>query len=379
VALAATFLLRDARGTSDVEIWLGWAAAIRADGVRQAYEAIESDYPPGGPAFVAAAIAAAPSLGLTPVEGLKLSLTAILAVAATLVFFTTRSLGIATAFYAACLLNVVGLLYLDILTAPFLVVAFAAARRGHWPQLLFWLSCAMAVKYQPVLLLPFALIFVVKRLQSSPTRRAEWWPWIVAIGVLWGALVAVFGPSSLIDSFTKASRHNTLSSFGANPLWVMTWLFQAANGGATEIVEIVPASRPMLRVLMLVSVGLYAYVLRRYWRTGDGSFASFCRFTLCGFLVYTLVSAGVHENHLFTASLIAILLAGDSRRWTWTAAAVAIAANVNLLAFYGWTGYIDRQVIGIDLTVWVALIVSAVLVSAFRALLTARPIEDAAS
>jgi hypothetical protein len=78
--------------------------------------------------------------------------------------------------------------------------------------------------------------------------------------------------------------------------------------------------------------------------------------------VYFLVSAGVHENHLFLASLLAIALAWQHRRWWWTAAALAVAANLNLLAFYGWSGFLTRRVFGgLDVTVWLALAISATL------------------
>lgn len=370
--LWTTVLLRNTPGTSDVDIWFQWADVLRAEGLPNGYGVVNADYPPGVSVFLYTAVATAPAFDLTPSANLKLWLAAILLVVAGIVFVRTGSPGTAVAAYAACLLNAVGLLYLDVLTAPFLVMGFAAARRGSWPQLLFWLSCASAVKYQPALLLPFALIFSIKRQQTTPLPGASYWPWLIGICALWGGLALVFGLHNLTDSFFKASRHNMLSSFAANPLWVLTWVFQAANGRGAEVVDMAPASRPMLRVLMLISVALYGYVLHRYWRSGDDSFSSLCRFSLCGFLAYVLAAAGVHENHLFTPALIAVLFASESRPWWSTAAVLVVAANVNLIAFYGFTGYIERRVVAIDLTVWVAVFVSALLIGVFRNLLRGR-------
>ena len=68
-----------------------------------------------------------------------------------------------------------------------------------------------------------------------------------------------------------------------------------------------------------------------------------------------MFSAGVHENHLFLASLLAFLLWWQDALWWRVAVAVAVAANLNLVAFYGWTGYTTRTLVaGIDATVWVA-------------------------
>jgi hypothetical protein len=368
-ALLATVLLRNTGGTSDVEIWLRWADVVHAEGLQKGYRLLNADYPPGSSAVLHAVVTTAIALDLTPSESLKLWLTAALTGVALLVFLTTRNLGLAVAVYAVCLLNAVGLLYLDVLTAPFLVIGFAAGRRGNWPQLLFWWSCSAVMKYQPVLLLPFALLFSVKRQTTSLLPTVKWLPWVTGIAAVWGGLALFFGLDTLVDSFTRASRHNTLSSFSANPLWILTWVFQAANGRATAVVDVVPASRPMLRVLLVLSLVLYGYVLHRYWRAADDSFSSLCRFSVCGFLVYVLVSAGVHENHLFIPALVAILFAGESRRWWPTAVALAVGANLNLLAFYGWTGYVERRVIGIDLTVWAAIVVSILLVLTCRRLL----------
>jgi hypothetical protein len=118
----------------------------------------------------------------------------------------------------------------------------------------------------------------------------------------------------------------------------------------------------MLRALTLLTVIGFWAALRAYWKSGDRSVEAWLRYSLVGYLAYFLVSAGVHENHLFLGSLLAIALAWQHRRWWWIAATIAVAANLNLLAFYGWSGFITRRMFGgLDDTVWLAMTVSATL------------------
>jgi hypothetical protein len=120
----------------------------------------------------------------------------------------------------------------------------------------------------------------------------------------------------------------------------------------------------MLRVLSLVTLLGYGEVVRRYWRAKDRTTAAFLRFSLVGYLVYFMCSAGVHENHLFLAGLLSIALAWQESRWAWVAVVIAIGANLNLVAFYGWRGAgAARLFHGVDVTVWVAGAISAAIAS----------------
>ena len=171
-----------------------------------------------------------------------------------------------------------------------------------------------------------------------------------------------------------------MSSFAANILWVATWWLErdsperAAAGG---IVSTIGASRPMLRVLTLVIVVLYGWLLRRYWKAGDHTLTGWLRYSLLGYLVYAMFSAGVHENHLFLASLLAFLLWWQDALWWRVAVAVAVAANLNLVAFYGWTGYTTRTLVaGIDATVWVAAFNVVLLAVVARVVLRYQPMAS---
>ncbi len=188
--------------------------------------------------------------------------------------------------------------------------------------------------------------------------RDIWLRKVIVTGGILACITALvllaYGVVPVFDALRRASRHNDLSAFGANPLWVLTWWLERTSGDS-GLVSIRPASRPMLRVLSLITLLAYGEVVRRYWRANDRTPAAFLRFSLVGYLVYFMCSAGVHENHLFLAGLLSIALTWQNSRWAWVAVVIGLAANLNLVAFYGWRGAgATRLVNGVDVTVWVA-------------------------
>jgi hypothetical protein len=178
--------------------------------------------------------------------------------------------------------------------------------------------------------------------------------------VLTAVLSLVYGFGPLVDAFYRASRHNNLSSFGANPWWVVTWIREAwAAGHAGVVVDIKAASRPTLRFSTLLTLTSLILIARRYWKSQDPSVETFLRYALVGYCAYFLTSTGVHENHLFIATVLALALAWQSPREIGTAAVVIAAATANLVFFYGWLGGpVARPVYGIDQTVWLAIVIS---------------------
>ena len=115
---------------------------------------------------------------------------------------------------------------------------------------------------------------------------------------LWLLIVATYGVSTIYASLDRAGHHNNLSNYAANPLWVLTWVFErtAAVGRQSlspeGLMSIMAASRPEIRVSSLISLLGYVVVLRRYWKSSDRSVGGFIRFSLAGYLVYFLFSVG---------------------------------------------------------------------------------------
>jgi hypothetical protein len=361
VVIGTTWLFWPTPGTSDVELWLGWVDHLTSLGPRQGYVAIHADYPPGA-SLVLWAITAPPwGEGIDPRILLKIAVFGFLVTTTAIAVLASRSVFTGALAHGALALNALALVYLDILIAPFLFGAVWAAQVGRAPLMMGLLITATFIKWQPIIVLPFALVYLAHQRQETPPRRwrASMTMMIAVVAAIAVTIVAMYGAATIFDSFRQASRHAALSNFAANGPWVLTWIHERVRGtlGNDGIVSILSAKRIEHRIFTLLTLLAYGWTLRVYWQSRSASVASWLRYSLVGYLCYFTLSTGAHENHLFVASLLALALAWQERRWTWIAVVVAISANLNLLMFYGWDGRGAHRwtAAGIDVTVWLAV------------------------
>jgi hypothetical protein len=348
--------LWSAPGTPDVDIWLDWIRTLSADGPVSGYRAIAADYPPGASFLLWTAASLGAAVWADARTTIKVLLFAFLIGNTLVTLVATRRVSIAFVTYASMVMSAIGLMYLDILIAPLVTGAIWAAWSGA-PMLMAGLLVAAAtIKWQPLIVLPFAAIHVWRH--AGGPRSASFW--LRCALVLAPALVAIaiYGPA-VVESLYRASRHGSLSSFAANFPWLMTWWMGAgsetreASGG---VITILPASRLTLRVLSLAMLIAYGGFVRAYWKRTSGTVNDWLLFSLLGYWAYCVISAGAHENHLFLASLLALGLWWRDPRRLPLALMLAALANLNLAVFYGWMGYTTRFVVaGLDPTVILAL------------------------
>jgi len=67
-------------------------------------------------------------------------------------------------------------------------------------------------------------------------------------------------------------------------------------------------------------------------------FESLLAFMLAGYLLYFTFNTGVHENHLFIAVILSVLLAALNKRYYPISLLIILAFNINLILFYGLNG-----------------------------------------
>jgi hypothetical protein len=108
------------------------------------------------------------------------------------------------------------------------------------------------------------------------------------------------------------------------------------------------------KVLLIIFYGL---LLRRYIQTSRGFETTLC-FATAGCLTYFAVNTGVHENHLYIASVLGLLAGYFIKHLRFISGLIAGLNNVNLLLFYGLTG--DglgfSRVCGIDISLPFAIL-----------------------
>lgn len=312
LSVIATAFLFNAPGTNDIHIWERWISLIQQHGLINGYALSASDYPPGAFAILLPVSYLAQIIG--PFAAIKFSLIAFLAATAAVVWFWTRRPLLVLAVYAMLLINAVGLAYLDVYTAPFLLASLYMLSRRRWSAFAALYFCACMIKWQPLIVAPFLAVYMIQKIGWRRTIRAAG-PEIIGV-VLIGA---VFGLSVLM-SLQAAMHHDTWSGNALNVSWI------AASLNA-------PVWYPLVAKAAFASAyGMLLVVFSRQRR----NYVETLRFALLGFLTYFMLNIGVHENHLYTVLLLAIPLyiaVPDL-----TLPIMVLLANANLIAFYGLTG-----------------------------------------
>jgi len=190
--------------------------------------------------------------------------------------------------------------------------------------------------------MPFLLVFVLS--QQESIWKLLWQGAIPALGL--ATLIAMwFDPQRLWFTLHWALHHAWLSANAQNFPWLLTWAYRVFSpdsfGGLAqgEITYIVTDHPPLVFLLSRAVFLLgYALALLAFLRSRRLPL-QLLQYSLLGYLVYFVFNLGVHENHLFLAVILSLLLAHHDARWRTLATYLAIALNLNLLFSYGLTGH----------------------------------------
>jgi hypothetical protein len=209
---------------------------------------------------------------------------------------------------------------------------------------LFVTSCL--IKWQPLILAPFLLVFVVQAYTSGAwsTRAKSLLRTVVLPALL--VLVPVFllfGPPMLAALGVALTRVPHSGGYALN----LNWIVIHTLGQVTSV------TGPIGKGLFAVFFGLTLAAFARSKKTLENLWL----LTLVGYVTYFTLSTGAHENHLFFAAVLALLLYSANQQYLYTMLFAVISANVNLFLFGGISGVqpIPRSV-GIDLSLALAAV-----------------------
>lgn len=363
--VVATTILFATPGTGDMKIWERWTSNAMRLGVVAGFRENDNDYPPLSDVALWVTGHAGVAAGLPVATTIKLSLLIVLALTLILYFAWIGRAGPTLALWAAIVLNAVGMGYLDVYALPPLILCLWALQQSRSTAALTWFTVACLVKWQPLVIAPFLLWHLGHAywpLSSAHLRR-----WLGLLGpslLLVAIVIAVFEPYPFLRALAKSLGHRVLSGDTLNLPWMATWIQQAvAHGmaGLTGQVSAIPSAPLWLRLpFKLLFAWQFLVLLYRYTK-GTARFERTLAYSLVGFLAYVALSSGVHENHWFVPSVLAIVLTGYRRQWLAPAIAIGVVANLNLLLFYGLTGRrLDiSRVVGVDVTVPLAALAVA--------------------
>jgi len=351
-------------GGSDVEIWNNWMREISNSGLIGGYTHSDTDYPPLAFVILALIVKCAAAFGVTPFVVLKCSLLLFLVATAALFYSFTRNLILTVALEFALVLSSMGLAYLDVYFAPFLIAGFFLLQRGNLSLgfILFAISCF--TKWQPLIIAPFICIYILSSGTAVETKRPlkkRIIPFVFAASAIAIPLLLIFG-AKIFDSLHRAmTYHIFLSAYALNLPWLQTWALHLINpekygplqNGEVDIFQ----TRDALvvgptKILFYLSYAAIALSFARQKKT----FARLIVYSILGYMAYFIFNTSVHENHLFLVCCLAWILAYIDRSQLIRCINLSIAANANLFLFYGAFGQGLPHVIGgVDITLLFAL------------------------
>jgi hypothetical protein len=362
LAVLSLYLLSNP-GTGDVRLFEHWVDEVRLLGPRDGFIHSRLDYPPLSTFALWLVATAAASLHLSSFWVVKSACLISLIASIGLLLLLYRSAKGAILFASVFMLASAGLGYLDILYTPALIVAFWALREDRLKTFSLAIVTAALIKWQPVMLFPFAAIYVIK---GEPGRLPFRRIWTAAYpgAILAAAVALAYDPVNLYMSFLAAKSHLLLSGNALNLAWLITYYLQITQpevygglvDGANHYVSLQSDSMifHVLRRLFLLAFGAAVVVFAFKPR----SYGNLLLYSAIGALVYFLLNTGVHENHSYIAALILCLLAISEPAFWMLAVYAALALNLNLLLFYGLgRGVPPPHTIGsVDLSVALALL-----------------------
>jgi hypothetical protein len=120
---------------------------------------------------------------------------------------------------------------------------------------------------------------------------------------------------------------------------------------------VVPSLRYLLPIKVMFAIVFGAVIVRMI--QSDKSFQNCLLFSIIGFVSYLIWNTGVHENHWFSAVVVAFMLMLHTRtREHWAIVTILVVmANINLFVFYGITGTeLESRVLGLDLSIVLAIL-----------------------
>jgi hypothetical protein len=363
-AILVALLFINSPGTGDVTIFVGWTNTILRYGIVDGYARNATVQPPLYAVIFWVIGTAAHWLHVLVFLAYKTSLfVAWLATGLALRLWTSDAV-VVWAVLLALVPNSLALGYFDIYLAPPLLVALWAAREQRWVLFSTAFAVFVLIKAQAIILAPFAVLYAIAVVSRQGNRLAMAAKLLLPVAVVALTLGFTFGAEMALW-VTRATSDPLFSGNALNACWLITHWVRAMHpekfgglspdGTATFIIAsgtFFP--RTLMRILFLA---VYGSIVALFWRRAR-TFEAYVLFSFVGYLAYFILNTGVHENHLFYGALLAVVLWLTERRYWLHALVCCLAANVNLILFYGLSGDPPpfSRVVGIDLAVPFALI-----------------------
>jgi hypothetical protein len=348
VLVLATTVFLHSPGTSDVRVWTHWFNNANIYGAVEGFKANNGPYPPLASVILLFAAKSSHLVGLQPFDAIKISIVLFLFLTSFIFWIWTRDIAIVALLHLSLLLNSVSLGYLDIYFAPSLVLSMWALKERRLTLFTVLFSIAILTKWQPIIIAPFVALYILNFTPGAHWKQVDFkrlsmhmlFP-VIAIAIL---IFSIFGVTAVLKAFIAALNPEFLSGNALNFNWLITHLLHVLypdrfgsliDGQATHIC--VPTSLMITLIPRLLFWLSYIITVVLFFKR-DKSYENLILFSLLGYLVYFTFNLGVHENHLFLATILSILLWLVSKKHLLSMIIIILMSNINIFVFYGIDG-----------------------------------------
>jgi hypothetical protein len=320
-----------------------------------------TDYPPFAFFVLAGVVGVAQTFAVSQFVVLKCALLLFLLASAACFYVFSRNLLLTAALEASLVLNSMGLGYLDIFFAPFLISALFLLRQNHLNTGLLCYVASCMFKWQPLIIAPFVCLYILSAARAQPAGqsrvRTQLSPFLLSGLIIMVPALAIFGAPELFDSFKRAlTNHKFLSGYALNLPWMETWLLHLVapekyGALAKEGIDLIIIREPIIiwpnKILFYLTYAGILFAFARQTKT----FERLIIYSLLGYFAYFCLNTGVHENHLFLICCLSWILVVLEPAQLTRMISFAIAANANLVLFYGAFGQrVNPVIAGVDVT-----------------------------
>jgi hypothetical protein len=358
-------VLFNTKGVADVEnSWIGhwWMDSFQQFGFINGYADAGDNYPPLSFIIIGIIGLLSQTLNIDKYFIFNVIIYIFLIATSFSFYCCSKDKLITSIFHLAVIVGSIGHKYLDILFAPFLILSLFALYKNKYLTftVFFALSCLM--KWQPVIILPFILIYLLNISNLNDFNKVEWKKlltrvFIPALSIIF--LNIIIFKFHFIFSFLKGTEHASLSANAFNFNWIQTFFINISDpqkyfADNNIIKTIDDASGPVKNIPKLIFYFLFFFAAFNFFLKKNKTVEDLLIYSILGFLSYFIFNTGVHQNHLFLAVLLFGLLAMINKDYIYDFIIWSVISNINLIIISGIDGTqppFERLIYGFDFTI----------------------------
>jgi hypothetical protein len=347
LVLLLTLTLLQSPGTGDVVSFVQWAHNAHALGIRAGFKANQEMYPPLASIVLLGSVGSANVLGVDTIQAIKFGILLFLLLTSIVFWLWTRNFWLTVILHLALLLNSAALGYVDVFFAPSLLLSLWALKEKKLLLFMVFYCIACLTKYQPLTIAPLIGVYLLGVADIRNWRRIDIKRLAAQVllpaGVIGFAVRSIYGARPIIQSLQSGFNEDYLSGLALNFNWILTYWIRVTDparfGGLIDgEAKVIHTQAPdivllphLLFYLFYASV-VVAFLIR------EKTFENLINFALLGYLAYFTFNTSVHENHLFLAAVLSIILFWINHERLSTMVILLLMSNINLLLFFGITG-----------------------------------------